>query len=103
MPHILVVDDEAAIRPLVGRVLEKKGFKVTLCGTSAEALARETPYDLLLVDVGLPDLNGRARAERLRERRPQLPVVVMSGYPPQPELTPAPPSAFLQKPMMMTD
>jgi len=97
---ILVVDDEQPIRQLVARVLERKGYSVVACGTSTEALAVTTPIDLLLVDLVLPDLNGRQLTEKLRERMPLLPVILRSGYLPNPEMTPSPPSTFLQKPMM---
>lgn len=103
MPHVMVVDDEAPIRQLVARVLERKGHAVAAFGSSKEALAFDGPIDVLLVDLILPDMNGRQLAELIRERYPQLPVVLMSGYPPQHDLTPAPPSAFLQKPMAMND
>ena len=103
MPNILVVDDEAAIRQLVARILERNGFAVRACATPHEALADSQPIDLLLVDLILPDMNGRTLAEKLRERHPHLPVILMSGYLPQHDLTPSPPSTFLQKPMKMAD
>lgn len=100
MPTILVVDDEEAIRQLVQRVLERRGHKVVACGTAAEALAGSGPFDLLLVDLILPETNGRLLADALRERWPKLPVVLMSGYLSQQDLMPAPPASFLQKPML---
>jgi two-component system cell cycle sensor histidine kinase/response regulator CckA len=101
--HIFIVDDEPGIRGLAARVLERKGYGVQAFATPADALAATGPIDLLLVDLILPDMNGRALAEKLRERHPDLPVVLMSGYLPQPDLTPPPPSSFLQKPMTMSD
>ena len=103
MPTILVVDDEQPIRQLVTRVLERKGYKVIACGTSAEALQVTETIDLLLVDLVLPDLNGRQLTEKLRARLPKLPVILMSGYLPDHDLTPSAPSTFLQKPMMPAD
>ena len=100
MATILVVDDEPAIRALVGRVLERQGHKVILCQSAAEALAVPAPVDLLVVDLIIPDVNGRQITEQLRAMWPQLPVVVMSGYPPDPGTMPEAPSAFLQKPML---
>ena len=100
MPTILVVDDEPSIRALVGRILERQGYQVVLCQGSADALAAPPPIDLLLVDLMLPGVDGRQIAEQLRVRWPNLPVVLMSGYPPEFGTTPSPPSAFLQKPML---
>jgi CheY-like chemotaxis protein len=97
---ILVVDDEPAIRTLVGRVLERQGHHVVLCSGSAEALATNGPIDLLLADHMLPGMDGLTITEHLRSRWPNLPVVLMSGYPLQADMMPGPPSAFIQKPML---
>lgn len=99
MATILVVDDEPPIRQLVARILERKGHRAIQCGDSASALAVTDAFDLLVVDFVLPDLNGRELTERLRDRQPGLPVILMSGYLPDPDLAPPPPSVFLQKPM----
>ena len=99
MATILLVDDEPPIRQLVARILERQGHRVISCGDAAEALGVTDVVDLLLVDYVLPDLNGRVLTERLRERQPGLPVILMSGYLPDPELSPPEPSVFLQKPM----
>jgi two-component system cell cycle sensor histidine kinase/response regulator CckA len=100
MPTILVVDDEAPIRQLVQRVLERRGYRVITCESASEALAQTGPFDLLLVDLILPEANGRQLADSLRKRWPTLPVVMMSGYLSERELMPAPPSSFMQKPML---
>ena len=100
MPTILVVDDEPQIRALVGRILERQGYKVVLCQGSADALAAPPPIDLLLVDLMIPEVNGHQIAEQMRARWPNLPVLMMSGYPPEYGATLGPPSAFLQKPML---
>lgn len=99
MAAILVVDDEPPIRQLVARILERKGHRVIQCGDAASALAVTEPIDLLIVDFVLPDVNGRELTTQLREGRPALPVILMSGYLPDPDLAPAQPSTFLQKPM----
>jgi two-component system cell cycle sensor histidine kinase/response regulator CckA len=100
VPCILVVDDEELIRGLVQRVLERRGYTVVACHTAAEALAQSKPFDLLLVDLILPEMVGRELAETLRLRCPGLPVVLMSGYlPADIEMLP-PPALFLQKPML---
>jgi CheY-like chemotaxis protein len=57
---ILVVDDEVEIREGLELLLESEGYSVTTVGTGESALARvdEQPFDLLLLDVSLPDCNG---------------------------------------------
>lgn len=100
MGTILVVDDEESIRSLVKRVLERRGHRVIACQTAAEALAEPGPFDLLLVDLVLPEVNGRELADALRARWPSLPIILMSGYLAQDGLVPEPPAIFLQKPML---
>ena len=99
MATILVVDDEPPIRQLVARILERKGHRVIQCGDAASALAVTEAVDLLLVDYVLPDINGRELTAQLRQTRPDLPVILMSGFLPDPELAPPAPSTFMQKPM----
>jgi two-component system, cell cycle sensor histidine kinase and response regulator CckA len=82
--HILVVEDDEPLRRLAQRVLEQRGYEVTVAATPTEALrlveeAGAAP-DLLLTDVVLPEMSGRIVAERLVARNPQLRVLFMSGY-----------------------
>src|SRR6476660_5591921 len=100
MATILVVDDEGLIRRLVQRVLERRSHTVVTCSTAAEALAQPGPFDLLLVDLVLPEMNGSELTNSLRHKWPDLPVILMSGYLAQEHLLPAPPAVFLQKPML---
>lgn len=102
MATILVVDDEPPIRQLVARILERKGHTVIQCGDAASALAVTDTIDLLVVDFVLPDMNGREVTAVLRQSQPTLPVILMSGYLPEPDLAPPQPSTFLQKPMTPT-
>ena len=99
MSTILVVDDELPIRELVARVLTRRGHRVIACGNAPEALAVTDALDLLVVDLVLPEMNGRDLTEALRARWPNLPVVLMSGYLSGQDQMP-PPSVFLQKPML---
>jgi two-component system cell cycle sensor histidine kinase/response regulator CckA len=99
MATILVVDDEQPIQELITRILERQGHRVIACGDADTALAVTDQLDLLVVDFVLPGVNGRDLTARLRERQPGMPVVLMSGYLPSPDLAPPPPSTFMQKPM----
>ncbi|MFH1021520.1 MAG: response regulator [Pseudomonadota bacterium] len=78
-PRILVVDDEAAIRRLLATVLGSSGFVVHLAenGSLGLAAAAAVRPDLILLDLGLPDLDGVEVIRRLREWSP-APVIVLS-------------------------
>jgi DNA-binding response OmpR family regulator len=77
---VLVVEDERGIREVLRRYLERAGFAVLTSGSGAEALSllRSSDVDLLLLDLGLPDLDGD---EVLREVRQlgSLPVLVLTA------------------------
>jgi len=80
---VLVVEDDLAILALARRVLGGYGYRVLDAGAAKEALAvsaREARIDLVLTDIGLPDLSGPVLVERLREQRGDLRVLYMSGY-----------------------
>ncbi len=79
---VLVVEDEEVIRGLVDQVLRGEGYEVILAADGDEAIerARETRVDVLLTDLTMPGIGGRELAERLREERPELKVMFMSGF-----------------------
>lgn len=83
---VLVVDDEAALRDLITRLLTGVGYAVMAAGDATQALGlleeTERRVDLLLTDVVLPwGLQGDALAQEARALRPGLPILFMSGYP----------------------
>jgi PAS domain S-box-containing protein len=82
---VMVVDDEVVLCELVRRALEKHGYKVLVASTPQAALeisasADTGVIDLLLSDVVLPEMNGPSMAARIRQERPDLRVLYMSGY-----------------------
>jgi DNA-binding response OmpR family regulator len=81
---ILVVDDQPDIGPMVRDILEPAGYVVLLTSDPLEAvrMARHRPgdIDLLLVDVVMPLMDGRELARRMLSLRPQMKVMLMSGY-----------------------
>lgn len=84
-PPVLVVDDEASLRRLFERLLKRAGFGVHTLASAGEALALD-PLDLaryhaVIIDVGLPDLDGADLAARLRERAPGVRLILTSGRP----------------------
>ena len=81
MSHVLVVDDDAAIRTVVGQALRRCGHDVTSVATLAQldrALAGGAP-DILVTDVILPDGDGIDHIRTVAERYPALPIIVLSA------------------------
>jgi DNA-binding NtrC family response regulator len=82
---ILIVEDHPALLKLVSEILERANFTVIPASSTKEAIRLEAEYpgtiDLLLSDVRMRNMSGPHLAERLKERRPQMRVVLMSGYP----------------------
>ncbi|MCQ4260435.1 response regulator [Stutzerimonas stutzeri] len=81
--HILIVEDMPAVRMLVAEMLGEAGYRCSEAGDVATALTvlqNDPSVDLLLTDVGLPQLSGRELADMARVHRPALPVLFMTGY-----------------------
>lgn len=80
--HILVVDDEAGIRHLLHRVLVEEQFDVTTAGTALDALSKleVSSFDLAIVDLMLPDVDGLQLAEAIRILDPYTPVILITAY-----------------------
>jgi DNA-binding response OmpR family regulator len=81
LPRILVVEDESRIHDFLARGLSAEGMTVDGARTGTQAVKRalEQRYDLVLLDLVLPQLNGLAVLERIQEARPELPVIVVSA------------------------
>ncbi|MGA1998970.1 MAG: sigma-54 dependent transcriptional regulator [Terriglobales bacterium] len=79
---ILIVDDEASIRESLQTLLELEGFTVETAATGEEGLARmaEQPMDLVLLDFALPDRNGLEILRDIRDRDPELGVIMITAY-----------------------
>jgi PAS domain S-box-containing protein len=89
LPHghgelILVVDDEAAVRSVTQRMLEKFGYRVIVAADGGEAVAvyarRKQDIAVVLTDMMMPVMDGLATIERLLEMNPRLPIIALSGY-----------------------
>jgi len=80
--RILVVDDEAGIRLTLSRILEDEGYDTAGAETAAEAMAQlgREAFDLVLLDVWLPDRDGLEVLADLRQTRGELPVIMISGH-----------------------
>jgi PAS domain S-box-containing protein len=102
---VLLVEDEAAVRATTRRILERHGYRVLEARHGADGLlvwrAAGGAVDALVSDVRMPELDGPGLAAALRRERPDLPIVLMSGYAADavPEARALPASAvFLDKP-----
>lgn len=82
MAKILVIDDDARDRELLAAVLEERGYEVLLAengGTGLMLCHRQDP-DAVVLDLRMPDIDGRSVLQQLRTLHPSLPVVVFSGH-----------------------
>jgi two-component system cell cycle sensor histidine kinase/response regulator CckA len=106
-PHIvLIVEDEDIVRRMLTRVLGDAGYRTLEARHGEEALRMVTfayPYlHLVITDILMPELDGRALGQRVRERWPDLPVLYISAYPVDDLFhrgAPTVSAPFLQKPI----
>jgi two-component system nitrogen regulation response regulator NtrX len=82
MPSILVVDDEPGVRSSVAGVLRDEGFDVDAVATGEECLERvaQRAYDVVVLDIWLPGIDGLTTLQRMGERQVDAQVVIISGH-----------------------
>ncbi len=82
---ILVVDDDAIVIKSCRRILESEGFEVLTVSSAEEALEmiKKYDFDLLLIDVKMPKYDGLYLMREIKKELPEVPIIVMSGYPTQ--------------------
>jgi two-component system cell cycle sensor histidine kinase/response regulator CckA len=103
-PHVLVVDDEPAVRRFAARALEGEGYRVSTAKDGVEALelvgTAPKPMGLVVTDVVMPRLGGVELLRTLAASHPALPIILMSGYatPQLADVGIAAPCAVLVKP-----
>ncbi len=80
---ILVVDDEEGLRLLYKEELEDEGSEVTLAASGAEAIERleEGAFDLILLDIKMPGMDGVEVLRRVKEKWCDIPVILCTAYP----------------------
>lgn len=90
-PKLLVVDDEAVICKACQRVFSRQGFDVEENTDAREGLSRavENDYAGVLLDIKMPELDGIQFLEELRKSKPDMPVLIMTGYPSVPNASAA--------------
>ncbi|MBL1218541.1 MAG: sigma-54-dependent Fis family transcriptional regulator [Planctomycetes bacterium] len=80
--HILIAEDEQVLRESLAELLADEGFEVTQAANGSEAYqaALESPYDLVLSDIRMPEMDGLDLLDRLRKAAPETPVVMLTAY-----------------------
>jgi signal transduction histidine kinase/ActR/RegA family two-component response regulator len=83
-PQVLLVDDDETVRTAVGDMLRGAAYAVTLAGSGLEGIAKvrehEGPYDLVITDLGMPDVPGWEVVEAVKQVDGTTPVVILSGF-----------------------
>lgn len=79
--YILVVDDDMRVRTILSSILRREGYRVTAVKDSCEAIKAidKENFDLALVDLGMPTLDGIEVLEHIKNRRPQVSVIIYTG------------------------
>jgi len=81
MKHIMVIDDDEAIRDLLKAILEREGYEVTSAADGKEAirLFRRNPSDLIITDIIMPQQEGLKTISDLRREHPEVRIIAISG------------------------
>jgi len=83
MDKILVIDDEKSLLDLLEVVFKKEGYEVDVFLSSAkalEAVEKHGDYDLILTDIKLPQISGMEVLKRIKKKRPDIPVIMITAY-----------------------
>jgi DNA-binding NtrC family response regulator len=80
--RILIVDDEERFRNTTGKLLGVRGFEVNTVGSGQDALEslRGTPYDVILLDVRMPGMNGIETLGEIKKINPAVEVIILTGH-----------------------
>lgn len=80
---ILMVDDDESICRVMSLILENEGYEVETAHTGEDAVkkSRKKPYDVAILDIRLPDIEGTKLLKVMRETSPQMVKIMLTGYP----------------------
>jgi DNA-binding NtrC family response regulator len=81
-PKVLIVDDEERFRVILGKLLTVKGLEVDTIGSAKEALERlkEKLYDVILLDVKMPEMDGVQALAEIKKLSPGIEVIILTGH-----------------------
>ena len=81
--HILIIDDEASLRQTLARILQRAGHEVTTAANANEGLSLVSThhFDLVYLDIRMPDMNGLELLRVIHEKFPELPVILFTAQP----------------------
>jgi two-component system C4-dicarboxylate transport response regulator DctD len=80
-PHVLVVDDDRFIRRMFGKLLAEAGYQVTLAANALDAFEAVHPeMDAIMLDIMMPGVSGLEALTRLRQRAPDVPVLIVTAF-----------------------
>ncbi len=81
MPRILVIDDQPHVRATISLALQAKGYTVVSCDNGSNGLIEfdNGNFDIAIVDIFMPGLDGAKLIKMMRSRRPDLPIIAISG------------------------
>ena len=84
-PRLLLADDDAGVRESLGKLLRNAGYHVTLAAHGGQVLEMvlNTHFDLLLLDLNMPHIDGWSTLDHLHSFKPNLPVIVITAQPNQ--------------------
>ncbi len=103
-PGVLVADDDDLVRLVIRSVLERAGLHVTEAGTVNDAIDAcvEGPFALAILDAHMPGGDLASSIEGMRQARPEIPILIISGDDAAPAQTVLPRTRFLSKPVDLT-
>ena len=81
--HILIIDDEVSLRQTLARILQRAGFEVTTAANGAEgfSLVSQHLFDLVYLDIRMPDMSGLELLKTIHAKYPDLPVILFTAQP----------------------
>ena len=82
MPHVMLIEDDALVRTLIAHQVMDSDWRVTTLkdGREVERMLMDEPADLLLIDLGLPHVDGLSLVENLRAKGIDTPVLIITAY-----------------------
>jgi len=82
MESILVIDDDKTVQGIIKSMLEGGGYRVSVIADGRRGMAalERGQFDLVIVDIFMPAMDGFETIQAIRQRRPDLPIIVISGF-----------------------